>query len=111
MFLPDRGRAGGLWRTDKGIDTHEADEFLRFCRDLAHEIELDHLHRVEKEYPTMLTGEVYLKGDSLILRDVDGSEHRMTLHDALHLLLWLQEHKMEIEHRMLESHEESDLQR
>jgi hypothetical protein len=54
----------------------------------------------------MLIERSYIRGKSLILHDEDGSEESMPLQDALSLLLWLQEHKDEIEAALQEPDEE-----
>jgi len=46
-----------------------------------------------------LIGTIYLKHTHLILRDVDGSEERLMLEDALEVLAFLAKHKHEIEER------------
>jgi hypothetical protein len=48
----------------------------------------------------------YIRGKCLILHDEDGSEESMPLQDARSLLLWLQEHKDEIEAALQEPDEE-----
>ena len=54
----------------------------------------------------MLIERSYIRGKSLILHDENGSEASMPLQDALSLLLWLQEHKDEIEAALQEPDEE-----
>jgi hypothetical protein len=54
----------------------------------------------------MLIERSYIRGKSLILHDENGSEESMPLQDALSLLLWLQEHKDEIETALQEPDEE-----
>ena len=54
----------------------------------------------------MLLGRMYLTQTHLILRDVDGSEVRITLDDSLDLYTFLKEHKKGIEQRMQENWQE-----
>lgn len=57
----------------------------------------------------MLIGQIYFKGDTVVLRDVDGSEVELSLGDAINLFIWLRHNMDEIERRnMQEQFEKSN---
>jgi len=53
----------------------------------------------------MLIGSISFRGDSIVLRDVDGSEQTLTFDDALQLHAWLSPRLHEIEERAQAAHE------
>jgi len=53
----------------------------------------------------MLIGQIFFRGDVIVLRDVSGSEETLTFDDALQLHVWLSNHLHEIEERVAVIHQ------
>ena len=45
----------------------------------------------------MLIKDMYFKGNMVVLRDMDGSEVKLTFDDAIDLYVWLRTHMQELE--------------